>query len=173
MAISEFDRVFPQLENTPRLLKNVLSELPPELVRARGSKGGFSAVEHAWHMADLESEGYGLRISRLLSETEPYLPDFEGDRIAQERRYQEKSLVEGLNRFESARAQNLAQLRKVTQPQSRRFGMQEGVGRVALSDLPKMMLEHDRSHLRELVELLEEILPETSALARLEAALSD
>jgi len=76
MAISEFDRVFTQLETTPRLLKSVFSELPAESVGARGSKGGFSAVEHAWHMADLESEGYGLRISRLLSETEPHLPDF-------------------------------------------------------------------------------------------------
>ena len=172
MAISEFDRVFTQLETTPRLLKSVFSELPAESVGARGSKGGFSAVEHAWHMADLESEGYGLRISRLLSETEPHLPDFEGDRIARERRYHEKSLLEGLNRFASARSQNLAQLRRVTEPQWRRFGVQEGVGRLALSDLPKMMLEHDRSHLRELVELLEEILPEASALARLEAALS-
>ncbi len=172
MAASEFDRVFSQLETTPRLLNSVFSELPADSVGAHGSKGGFSAVEHAWHMADLESEGYGLRISRLLSETEPHLPDFEGDRIARERRYHQKSLHEGLNRFESARTQNLAQLRRVTEPQWRHSGTQEGVGRLSLSDLPKMMIEHDRSHLRELVELLEEVLPAASALARLKGALS-
>src|SRR5260370_33206677 len=139
MAISELDRVFTQLETTPRLLKSVFSELPPESVGAHGSKGGFSAVEHAWHMADLESEGYGLRISRLLSETGPHLPDFEGDRIARERRYHEKSLLEGLNRFESARSQNLAQLRRGPEPQCRRFGAQAAVGGIALSVLPRLM----------------------------------
>jgi DinB superfamily len=173
MTSSEFDRVFSQLETTPRLLKTVLSEMPAELIAAHGSKGGFSAIEQAWHMADLESEGFGPRISRLVSETEPDLPDFDGASIARERRYQEKSLVEGLSRFEAARAQNLDRLRRVTEPQWGRFGTQEGVGKVTLSDLPKMMLEHDRSHLRELVDLFEEIRPTASALAQLQAALSE
>lgn len=172
MTLQESDRVWAQLEATPRLLKTVLSDVPMQLVGIRGSQGGFSAVEQAWHLADLESEGYGLRIARLLSETQPQLPDFDGERAAKERRYHEKTLLEGLNRFESARAQNLARLRGVGEPQWQRFGMQEGVGKVALSDVPKMMLAHDRSHLRELVELLQEILPTSPGLSQLQAALA-
>jgi hypothetical protein len=172
MASSEFERCFSQLEAVPRLLKGVLSKIPAQSIAVRPSNGGFSIVEHGWHLADLESEGYGLRISRLLSETDPHLPDFEGDRIARERRYHEKSLLEGLDRFESARAHNLARLRKVSEPQWRRFGTQEGVGKVSLSDLPKMMLEHDRSHLRELSELLKEASPAVSRDALLQAVLS-
>jgi len=172
MATPQFDRIFAQLEATPRLLKSVLSSVPAESVGTRGSKVGFSAVEQAWHLADLESEGYGVRISRLLSETQPHLPDFDGERVAKERRYHEKILLDGLNRFESARAQNLARLRGLSEPQWQRLGVQEGVGKVALSDVPKMMLKHDRSHLGELVELLEEILPTSSGLSELQAALS-
>ena len=38
---------------------------------------GFSPVEQCWHLADLERDGYAVRIRRLLNETEPALPDFE------------------------------------------------------------------------------------------------
>src|SRR5262245_48438348 len=55
---------------------------------------------HAWHLADLEREGYGERLVRLRAGGGPFLP--EGD--------------------------------------------QEGVGVIALRDVPHMMAEHDVAH---------------------------
>jgi hypothetical protein len=69
----------------PALLREVAAALDETARRRRPAGGGFAIVEHAWHLADLEREGYGARISRLLAETAPALPDFDGDRIARER----------------------------------------------------------------------------------------
>jgi DinB superfamily len=110
----------------------------------------FSPVEQCWHLADLEREGFGERIRRLLGEEEPFLPDFDGARLARERGYRARRLDEGLAAFRAEREANLALLRSVGSDQWTRAGTQEGVGRVALCDLPSMMAEHDAAHRAEI-----------------------
>jgi hypothetical protein len=110
----------------------------------------FSPVEQCWHLADLEREGFGARIRHLLAEEDPFLPDFDGARIARERGYRARSLDEGIAAFRAGRAANLALLRSVAPDQWARAGTQEGVGPVALCDLPAMMAEHDAAHRAEI-----------------------
>jgi hypothetical protein len=116
----------------------------------RGPDEAFAPVEQCWHLADLEREGFGARIRRLLEEEDPFLPDFDGARLARERDYRSRSLGEGLAAFRAEREKNLALLQAVTPDQWSRAGTQEGVGRVALCDLPHMMAEHDASHRAEI-----------------------
>jgi hypothetical protein len=111
---------------------------------------GFSPVEQCWHLADLEREGYGVRIRRLLSEDGPALPDFDGDRIARERDYKSLSLADGLAVFRQARADNLRLLRRLSDVEWERRGTQEGVGPISLCDVPAMMAEHDAAHRQEI-----------------------
>jgi uncharacterized damage-inducible protein DinB len=143
-----------QLETMPEELRAAAARMPESRWRVPPAAGGFSLVEQMWHLADLEAEGYGPRIERLLSETGPHLPDFEGDRIAAERDYKSLSLGEGLARFTFARARNLARLRSLSEEAWTRAGTQEGVGAVTLSDIPRMMVEHDTSHRAEITALL-------------------
>jgi hypothetical protein len=117
-------------------------------------EGGFSLVEQAWHLADLEREGFGARIERLLAEDQPFLPDFDGARLARERDYRSRPLAAGVAAFAAARAANLRRLRAVPEEAWTRAGTQEGVGRVTLGDLPRLMLEHDDSHRAEIAALL-------------------
>ena len=138
--------IFEQLAAMPEMLERVFGGLPTAASTRPGEDGAFSPVEHCWHLADLEREGYALRIRRLLAEDEPQLPDFDGARIAAERDYRRRSLAEGLTAFRNARRDNLADLRSVTPPQWSRSGTQEGVGRITLADIPRMMVEHDASH---------------------------
>ncbi len=77
-----------RLDTMPALLAQIVAELRPERLRQRGRRGPFSVVEHVWHLADLEREGYGVRIHRVLTEDGPQLADFPGARIAREREYQ-------------------------------------------------------------------------------------
>jgi uncharacterized damage-inducible protein DinB len=142
-----------------------LSEMPGEL-RAAAARlgqarereapegGGFSMVEQAWHLADLEREGFGARIARLLAEDAPRLPDFDGARVARERDYRARTLDEGLAAFAAARAENLARLRALPDEAWARAGTQDGVGPVTLGDLPRLMCEHDDSHRAEIAALL-------------------
>ena len=113
---------------------------------------GVSPVEQCWHLADLERDGYAVRIRRLLNEIEPALPDFDGERVARERNYKSLSLEAGLDAFKRARSENLAALRRLTASEWERVGTQAGVGRVGLCDIPLMMSEHDAAHRAEIEE---------------------
>lgn len=153
----ELETLLLTLESTPALLAKAALELPEDRVRQRGTTGGFSFVEHVWHLADLEREGYGVRIRRLLSEDEPLLSNFDGERVARERLYHRRDLADGLLAFTAARSRNLQTLRDVSNGNWSRTAEQEGVGTVALRDIPRMMVEHDREHEREIAGLIREL----------------
>jgi hypothetical protein len=153
----ELETFFLTLESTPALLARAAAELPEDSVRHHGTAGGFSLVEHVWHLADLEREAYAVRIRRLLTEDEPHLSNFDGDRVARERLYQRRDLAEGLLAFTLSRTRNLQRLREVSMDEWKRAGEQEGVGRVELSDVPRMMTEHDRMHGVEIADLVREL----------------
>ena len=162
------------LESTLALLQRAAEGLTVAQVRKRPAGGGFSLLENVWHLADLEREGYGERIRRLLSEEDPTLANFDGERMAQERRYQDRDIADGLAAFAAARRRNLEALRDARGADWKRSGVQEEAGRISLADVPRMMAEHDRSHTQDVAALLSELrgepLPErgdrpTSAVA--------
>jgi len=142
------------LESTPALLTKAAGQISPADALRTPEAGGFSLVEHAWHLADLEREAYAARIRRLLTEDEPTLANFDGDRIARERDYRARSLEKALESFAGTRRRNVDRLRGLPAAAWKRAGHQESVGRVTLSDLPRMMAEHDREHTEEIKELL-------------------
>ena len=77
--------LFEQLTVLPTTLSRVQESLSPALWRVRS--GPFAFVEHCWHLADLERLGFGSRVERLLAEERPFLPDFDGEKVAAERQY--------------------------------------------------------------------------------------
>ena len=154
MTRRDLETLLLTLESTPALLARAAASFAKGQVRTRPCQGGFSFVENVWHLADLEREGYGRRIARLLSETDPVLENFDGERMARERAYQERDVERGIAIFALAREANLAALRSISGDQWERSGSQEGVGRVTLADLPRMMAEHDRSHGDEIADLI-------------------
>jgi DinB superfamily len=138
------------LEDMPQYLEHELLALRPEVIRQPAPDGTFSPVEQVWHLADLEREGFGSRIDKLLSEPEPQLPDFDGAAIAAARHYRSLSLTEGLAAFRTARRSNLAKLRSLAGEAWARSGQQQGVGKVSLCDLPAFMSQHDAAHRAEI-----------------------
>jgi hypothetical protein len=145
-----------QLELLTRLggmaeyLTRKLGGLSSEEAVRPGPDNGFSPVEQCWHLVDLEREGFGLRMQRLRAEAKPLLPDFDGAAIARDRHYRAKSLAEGLAEFRRARLENLALIETIDPGEWNRDGVQEGVGPVALCDIPVMMSEHDAAHRAEI-----------------------
>jgi hypothetical protein len=146
LPLEQREALLETLEQMPQYLEQQFPSLTAELIRQPGADGSFSPVEQVWHLADLEREGFGSRIERLLSESEPQLPDFDGAAIAVTRRYRSLSLIAGLTAFREARQRNLARLRTIAADAWTRSGQQQGVGRVSLCDMPGFMSQHDAAH---------------------------
>jgi len=147
---AQCEELLASLNSMPKYLKESFAVLSPEQARTPGPGGAFSPVEHVWHLADLEREGFGVRIQRLLAEPEPHLPDFDGTKIAAERSYRSLSLEEGIITFTEARQKNIAALSAIDSHMWSRSGAQEGVGSVSLCDIPHFMLQHDSEHRAEI-----------------------
>jgi DinB superfamily len=147
--------VYEHLRAFPTTLRELIDAIPRDRLRVRGSDGTFAPVEQAWHLADLEVEGYGMRIARIIEEENPELADFKGDEVANERNYIELELEPALERFAKARRENIARLESARD--QGRAGTQEGVGRVTLKQVAEQMAHHDAGHAAELHALLGEI----------------
>jgi AraC-like DNA-binding protein len=100
-----------------------LCELPPLVARVAAAVGdraairppanGFALVEHVWHLAEIETEAFQVRLARLASEPAPWLADFNGDRLARERGYLARSVAAGVRAFVHARAATVAALGRI------------------------------------------------------------
>ena len=157
MKTADQAALFDELERMPGFLRSVFEDLDPTRVAQPGPDRLFSPVEQCWHLADLEREGFGVRIRRMLDESDPALPDFDGDRVARERNYRSLSLRDAIAAFHEARRSNLAALRVLTADQWSRQGVQEGVGAVGLCDMPSLMAQHDAAHRAEIEIWMESV----------------
>jgi hypothetical protein len=110
LPVEQCEALLRSLEDMPQYLEQELLALQPGLTCQPGPDGTFSPVEQVWHLADLEREGFGSRIDKLLSERDPQLPDFDGAAIAVARHYRSLSLTEGLDAFRTALRSNLAKI---------------------------------------------------------------
>jgi hypothetical protein len=147
----------PSLAGFAAAVRATVERTPESLHRTRDSVVGFALVEQVCHLADLEDEGFAIRIRRILTEANPSLADFRGGEIAKERRYIEQPLAPALRRFEETRAANVATLSAASETALQRVGTQEGVGEVTLARVAEMMAAHDASHAGELRDLLAEL----------------
>ncbi len=145
--------VFESLEQAPAFFRQLAQGYPDEDLRWKPSADHFSFVENACHLRDIELEGYGTRIRKLLAETHPQLPDVDGARLARERDYNTQDFGAAIDEFARARAENLRAVSGLSDEQLNRTGILEGVGEITLGKLLLLMDEHDRGHRKELVEL--------------------
>jgi DinB family protein len=146
-----------ELRRMPAVVVEAARGLPGSVVADRPMAGGFAMIEHVWHLADLETDAYEARIRRMLEEDEPELPGFDGEAVAAKRKYRALRLRDGLKKFADARERNLAALEALSDEAWQRTGVLEGVGKITLRDIPRMMHEHDLSHRAEIEALLEEL----------------
>jgi hypothetical protein len=149
----EFRALIRALAQTPHRVRRLVESMGEDESRWKPLADEFSATENVCHLRDIEEEGYCVRIRRLLEETEPFLSDLDGARLAREREYNKQQMLDALERFSKARAANVAAVRGVPPESLDRRGMFEGAGAVTLGQLLLMMREHDEGHIKELESL--------------------
>lgn len=146
----DFELLLQFLRKTSNNISELIEGLTDSELRWRNAYDQFSVVENICHLRDIEAEGYTVRITRILEESNPFLPDINGMRLAAERRYNSLDAEAALHSFSAARVENLRRLQTVSRDQLRREGTLEGAGKLCLGRLAEMMREHDESHLEEL-----------------------
>jgi hypothetical protein len=149
MADEEIRELLTSLARTQVDISLLLAEIPAASITVKPALIEFSVLENICHLRDIEIEGYGVRIQRILTEENPFLSDIDGSRLAIERDYNKQSLSDALASFGSARQQNLNVLNN-SAVDFLRTGELEGVGSVTLRKLLEMMFEHDQGHMEEL-----------------------
>lgn len=153
MTTEDFKALVLFLEEMPGKVRRLVQGLGEGERGWKPRMDEFSATENVCHLRDIEEEGYSVRIRKLLEETEPFLSDLDGARLARERDYNNQSMSEALERFTLARNGNVAAVRGLEPDSLNRRGMFEGTGAITLGQLLLMMREHDESHLKELADL--------------------
>ena len=146
----DFPTLLAFLQDTPRILVTLTSDLSDAELRWKHSEEEFSALENICHLRDLELQGYAPRVKRMLDETNPELADFDGARVAAESNYNDEDSTAALEAFGKARQENVEKIRGLTEEQLKREGTLEGAGNITLEQLAEKMREHDESHLEDL-----------------------
>lgn len=135
-----------KLARAPEAIREAFAGMDSEKLRRKPNPSIFSPLEDVWHLRDIESGGYLVRIGRILSENLPVLEDLDGDRMAIERRYNELELAPAIAGFAAARAESLALLKGLpTEAWARQAHFANRF--IDLRTLIDMMVEHDHGHL--------------------------
>ena len=163
MTAQEFQEVVRALEEMPGHVRQLAAGMAAQDLKWKPSDDEFSVLEQVCHLRDLEREGYGVRIKKLLAEHRPRLPDFCGGRIARERDYNRQDFESALREFALARRENVRVMKRLSPEQLNESGHLEGVGAITLGELFLLMREHDRSHKAELSDLLRARLSEAKS----------
>lgn len=153
MIDKEFQIIVKSLQKAPETIRQLVGALPDQSLTWKPSDTDFSILEHICHFRDIEKEGHAVRIEKLLTEVEPFLPDIDGNKLAEERLYNRQNLRAALLEFTRARENNVRVLQGLALDQLSRSGILEKVGSVSLVRLILMMRDHDQEHLKELTDL--------------------
>lgn len=157
MNKNEFRDLTNSLAITPESVRRLALGLGKSETRWKPASNEFSVVENVCHLRDIEVDGYVVRISRILKEEKPFLPDLDGARLAEERDYNNQDLKAALGAFRQAREDNLRIIRELSSEQLMRTGTLENAGTITLLRLLELMREHDGAHISELTGLRRKI----------------
>jgi hypothetical protein len=151
----ELNQALPVLERTPRVLRELLADLPDEWIGATEGPDTWSPFDVVGHLIHGERTDWLPRIEIILTEGEarPF-PAF--DRFAQFHASRGKRLEELLDTFAELRAASLARLRSLRLgPEHLRCrGRHPELGPVTLEQHLATWVAHDLSHIGQIVRVM-------------------
>jgi len=107
----------------------------------------FSALGQICHVRDIEVDGYHVRFSRMLSESDPSLVSIDGYELAAQRNYDSAKPDEVLESFRIARGKTVELLKGIPERELERPGTFGEYGKVTLRSLVHYLVSHDHQHL--------------------------
>ncbi|KAB0685083.1 DinB family protein [Burkholderia territorii] len=151
-----FADVVAALAAMPDRLATYAAHVPGPLITRRPAGTGFSFVEHACHLRDLDAV-FAARIEIVRTHELPVIESVDGTMLAAQRNYLAQALDDALAAFRTGRAALCASAAALEPSERQRCGLRDGVRRMSLEELVRELLDHDRTHVLELDELLAEL----------------
>ena len=141
----------------PAALSALLEGLSPADARFKPASGAWSILEVINHLADEEVDDFRTRLRLTLGEGDREWPPIDPEGWARDRKYNERDLGESLARFAAARAESVAWLRSLKDPDWSRFREHPRAGRLTAGDLMASWAAHDALHLRQIARRLHDL----------------
>ncbi|KWB37431.1 damage-inducible protein DinB [Burkholderia cepacia] len=151
-----FAGVVAALAQLPDRLAAYTAHVPAALRTRRPDGTGFSLVEHACHLRDLDAV-FAERIDAVRTLDLPVIASVDGTALAAQRDYLAQPLDAAVAAFRTGRAALCAVAAALDPAQLARCGLRDGIRRMSLDELVRELLDHDRTHVLELDELLAEL----------------
>jgi DinB superfamily len=148
-------RILEEMERMPQKLAGLVARVPEDRRTLKKTPNDFSVREQVHHLRDIEIDGFARRLELILSETEPNLPNLDGERLAIERRYQDRPHEGAIEELRKSRKVSVQRLVEISAGDWKRTGTLEGVGRIDVNRLLELWVEHDRDHLAQIERLIE------------------
>lgn len=140
------------LEETPGILRGLMTEISDDDARWRPSENRFSIAEVLAHLAHSEGHCYRSRVDRFLSEDRPeFEPD---DAQFHLERYRNGDPEEDFAHFEEQRETNVEHLRSLPADAGERKALHKEAGEITLSQMLHEWALHDLGHIRQIAELV-------------------
>jgi ribosomal protein L30/L7E len=125
--------------------------LPLELASWHPAPGEWCAKEVLGHLIEAERRGFNGRIRTILAGTDPFLPTWDQEAVAEARRDCQQPVAKLLDEFLALRQDSVALVRGLKASDLPRGGQHETVGYLRVGDLLHEWTHHDRNHVRQML----------------------
>jgi hypothetical protein len=141
-----------RLAESPRRLAELLKDLPDEVARRKSPRGGWSIVENACHLRDVE-QVFAERITKTAYQDKPQFWMMNNDLIAERRAYVKADLTNVAADYARLREDTLTLLRALPPAVWQRAGLHPTRGETTIEALATILAGHDASHLDRIASL--------------------
>ena len=140
------------LEETPGILRGLMTEISEEDARWKPADDRFSIAEVLAHLSHTEGHCYRLRVDRFLAEE---LPEFEADDAQMYLDlYKNGDPEEDFSHFEEQRETNIELLRSLPAEAGNRRARHSVAGEITLAQMLHEWAMHDLGHVRQIAEVV-------------------
>jgi hypothetical protein len=155
LRIPNYERSIRMLQQTPGMLRNLLSLATPEQLEWRPNAERWSIAMVLAHLAEVEVNRSRNRYVAMLAAApgadRPLLRSY--DQLALFRRKTQFDPYAEMARFEEERGETLALLEQMPEGAGERSGQHEELGTITVAQLLNEFAFHDLGHVRQVMEL--------------------
>lgn len=145
-------RMIPILGGMPSKVYGLVAQLTEAQLTWRPAEKEWSIKEVLCHLRDA-AEIYGLRLRRIATEEDPFLPAFDQDAYARDRGYQAEIAPVAVLAYAQHRQATYDLLRGLPDEGWDRTGVHQEAGQMTLREMVERVVNHELEHLEQLRRL--------------------